>query len=213
MGARMTDPAVPPSGADLEAFVRAVAGSADPPPRRGPGRRGATPPTCRSRCSTWSWPPIPPRCGGGADRRPGRPDDRPRPALAVVGDAGTRTATGSVEALGHSPRGSRRCRDVRRAGRAGGPRSATCVSARRADDRTHTRTGRLHGRVGDAGVPQGTDGQLFISAMDPELFVHLLAWEDDVPVGCGTVFLDAGTAGVYNIAVPRRRAAAASGTP
>ena len=42
---------------------------------------------------------------------------------------------------------------------------------------------------------------LFSTAMDPELFVHLLAWEADQPVGCGTAFLDAGTAGVYNIAV------------
>ena len=40
--------------------------------------------------------------------------------------------------------------------------------------------------------------------MDPELFVHLLAWDDDVPVGCGTVFLHDGTAGIYNIAVPEQ---------
>ena len=31
--------------------------------------------------------------------------------------------------------------------------------------------------------------ELLIEAMDPELFVHLLAWDDDVPAGCGTVFL------------------------
>ena len=31
--------------------------------------------------------------------------------------------------------------------------------------------------------------------------MHLLAWDGDRAVGCGTVFLDAGTAGVYNIAV------------
>ena len=42
---------------------------------------------------------------------------------------------------------------------------------------------------------------LLTTALDPELFVHLLAWEGDQPVGCGTVFLDDGTAGLYNIAV------------
>jgi GNAT superfamily N-acetyltransferase len=47
-------------------------------------------------------------------------------------------------------------------------------------------------------------GGLFLSCLDPELFVHLVAWEDGQPVACGTVFLDAGTAGVYNIAVPER---------
>ena len=56
-------------------------------------------------------------------------------------------------------------------------------------------------------------GELFIQALDPELFVHLLAWDDDAPVGCGTVFLHDGTAGIYNIAVPERTAAAGSGTP
>ena len=42
---------------------------------------------------------------------------------------------------------------------------------------------------------------VFTTALDSELFVHLLAWEGDRAVGCGTVFLDAGTAGIYNIAV------------
>ena len=47
-------------------------------------------------------------------------------------------------------------------------------------------------------------GELLIHAMDPELFVHLLAWDGDVPVGCGTVFLHDGTAGIYNVAVPEQ---------
>jgi GNAT superfamily N-acetyltransferase len=42
---------------------------------------------------------------------------------------------------------------------------------------------------------------LFDTTMEPEAFVHLLAREGDRAVGCGTVFLDAGTAGIYNIAV------------
>ena len=45
-------------------------------------------------------------------------------------------------------------------------------------------------------------GELYFQALDPELFVHLLAWEDDVAVGCGTVFLREGTAGIYSVAVP-----------
>ena len=46
-------------------------------------------------------------------------------------------------------------------------------------------------------------GELFLQALDSELFVHLLAWEDDVPAGCGTVFLHDGCAGIYNVAVPQ----------
>ena len=42
---------------------------------------------------------------------------------------------------------------------------------------------------------------ILTDALDPELFVSLLAWDDDRAVACGTVFLDAGTAGLYNIAV------------
>ena len=47
-------------------------------------------------------------------------------------------------------------------------------------------------------------GELFLPALDPGLFVHLLAWDDDVPVGCGTVFFHDGTAGIDNIAVLER---------
>ena len=43
--------------------------------------------------------------------------------------------------------------------------------------------------------------EVFGTALDTEQFVHLLAWEGDRAVGCGTAFLDAGTAGLYDIAV------------
>ena len=43
-----------------------------------------------------------------------------------------------------------------------------------------------------------------MDGLDPAAFVNLLAWDGDEAVGCGTVFLHEGTAGIYNVAVPER---------
>ena len=42
---------------------------------------------------------------------------------------------------------------------------------------------------------------MLFTDLDDEAFVHLLAREGDEAVGCGTVYLHDGTAGLYNIAV------------
>ena len=197
----MTDPRISPVGANLEAFARAAG---EIPIFRRAGVRDAVVVT-----SDIAFPMFNLVCA--ADFRPGREEER-------TGDlADLMTAHGLPwmwwETPGHEP-----CADALRArgllhepvpgmyAELSGP-----VDLRR-ELRVEPLNEGNHATILDlimAGfeMPEFVRepmGALLSTDLDPEPFIHLLAWEDDQPVGCGTAFLDEGTAGLYNIAVPER---------
>ncbi|MET1060559.1 MAG: GNAT family N-acetyltransferase [Nocardioides sp.] len=197
----MTDLRSAPVGANLEAFFAAVA---DTPILRRAGVRDALVFT-----SDIPFPMF--NMVAGADFLPGREEER-------TGDlADLMTAHGLPwlwwETPGHRPHEpALEARGLHREGVPG----MYVELAGRVDPRTELRIDP----VGDGDLAAYLDvfmegfampefvrvpmGELFVNALDPELFVHLLAREGDHPVACGTVFLDDGTAGIYNVAVPER---------
>ena len=183
----MTDPRIVPVGANLEAFARAAG---EIPIFRRAGVRDAVVVT-----SDIAFPMFNLVCA--ADFRPGREEER-------TGDlADLMTAHGLPwmwwETPGHEP-----CADALRArglqhepvpgmyAELSGP-----VDLRR-ELRVEPLNEGNHATILDV-IMAGFEmpefvrepmGALLSTDLDPEPFIHLLAWEDDQPVGCGTAFLD-----------------------
>ena len=195
----MTDPRTLPVGANLESFIAAVR---DAPILRRAGIRDALVHT-----SDVPFPLF--NMVVAADFLPGREEER-------TGDlADLMTAHGLPwlwwETPGHEPhRATLEARGLQREAVPGMYVELDGPVDLRSDVRIFPVTDRTRAAYLDVfmdgfGMPEfirePMSELLTVTTLDPELFVHLLAWEGERPVGCGTVYLDAGTAGVYNIAV------------
>ena len=194
----MTDPRTHPVGANLEAFIAAVG---DAPILRRAGVRDALVHT-----SDIAFPLF--NMVAGADFLPGREEER-------TGDiADLMTAHGLPwlwwETPGHEPhRATLEARGLIRDPVPGMYVELAGPVDPRSDVRIERVTEEGHAALVDVfmagfGMPdfiREPTSDVFTTALDSDQFVHVLAWEGDRALGCGTVLLDDETAGLYNIAV------------